>query len=97
MCQRRNGLITAQTKARFDRGWGNSPGRLGESWRRWIVASGSPNERVAGTLVAEISRHTTKDEAIDISSLFQQPGKELYGNRGLYAVAALSGLTDAAT
>jgi hypothetical protein len=29
---------------------------------------------LADTLVAEISRHTTKDEAMDISSLFQQLG-----------------------
>jgi hypothetical protein len=63
MCQQGNGLITPRTQACSARRWENSLRRLGESSHRWSAA-GSPSERLAGTLVAEISRDTTKDEEI---------------------------------
>jgi hypothetical protein len=64
MCQRRNGLITAQTHARIPRRWEKSHTRLGESSHRMGAAAGSPKEGLAGTLVAGISRRTMRDEGL---------------------------------
>jgi hypothetical protein len=65
MCQQRCGLITAQTQAHFARRWENSLRPMGESSQRVAAAAGSQYEMLAGTLVAEISRHMTeKDEGL---------------------------------
>jgi len=64
MCQRRNGLITAQTQARLARRWEKSRTQLGESSLRMGSAAGSPKDELVGTLVAGISWRTTKDEGL---------------------------------
>ena len=54
-------LDYCRTQTCIARQWGNFLRRLGESSRRMAAAAGSGYEMLAGTLVAGISRRSTKD------------------------------------
>ena len=62
MCQLGIGPIIAGQRTWVVRRWEKALTRLGESARQMDLAEDSPNKSLAGTLVAEISRLTMKDE-----------------------------------